>query len=72
VEEMVRDLQKPSGKKEGKQPEPMSYQIQKIQDSLASRFSSKVKIKVDGEGKGAIEIPFLSEDDLNRILEMLD
>jgi ParB family chromosome partitioning protein len=72
VEEMVREMQKPQPKKEGKQPEPISYQVQKIQDSLASRFSSKVKIKIDGQGKGAIEIPFLSEDDLTRILEMLD
>ncbi|HEY0896896.1 MAG TPA: chromosome partitioning protein ParB, partial [Sphingobacteriaceae bacterium] len=32
----------------------------------------KVKLKVQGKGTGAIEIPFLSEDDLNRILELLD
>jgi ParB family chromosome partitioning protein len=72
VEEMVRDLQKARPKKEGKQPEPVSFQFQKIQDDLASRFSSQVKLKVNGQGKGTIEIPFLSEDDLARILEMLD
>jgi ParB family chromosome partitioning protein len=72
VEELVRDLQRSPLKKEGKQPEPMSFQIQKIQDDLASKFSSKVKLKVSGQGKGTIEIPFLSEDDLSRILEMLD
>jgi ParB family chromosome partitioning protein len=72
VEELVRDLQRQPLKKEGKQPEPMSFQIQKIQDDLASKFSSKVKLKVGGQGKGTIEIPFLSEDDLSRILEMLD
>jgi ParB family chromosome partitioning protein len=72
VEELVRDLQKPQVKKEGKQPEPPSFQIQKIQDDLASKFSTKVKLKISSQGKGTIEIPFLSEDDLNRILEMLD
>ncbi len=72
VEEMVRELQKSSIKKEGKQPEPLSFQVQKIQDDLASKFSTKVKLKINNQGKGAIEIPFLSEDDLNRILEMLD
>jgi ParB family chromosome partitioning protein len=72
VEEMVRDLQKSRPKKEGKQPEPVSFQLQKIQDDLASKFSTQVKLKVGGQGKGTIEIPFLSEDDLNRILEMLD
>ncbi|MGZ3755850.1 MAG: ParB/RepB/Spo0J family partition protein [Mucilaginibacter sp.] len=72
VEEMVRDLQKAQGKKEGKQPEPISFQLQKIQDDLASKFSTRVKLKVNGQGNGVIEIPFLSDDDLNRILEMLD
>lgn len=71
VEEMVRDLQKSSHKKQ----EPalqLSHHIRKIQDSLASKFSSRVKLKMGSQGKGSIEIPFLSEADLNRILEMLD
>jgi ParB family chromosome partitioning protein len=72
VEELVRDLQRSPVKKEGKQPEPLSFQVQKIQDDLASKFSTQVKLKVSNQGKGTIEIPFLSEDDLNRILEMLD
>lgn len=72
VEELVRALQRPPVKKEGKQPEPLSFQVQKIQDDLASKFSTQVKLKVNSQGKGSIEIPFLSEDDLNRILEMLD
>jgi ParB family chromosome partitioning protein len=72
VEEMVRDLQKSRVKKEGKQPEPVSFQLQKIQDDLASKFSSQVKLKLGSRGNGVIEIPFLSDDDLGRILEMLD
>ena len=72
VEEIVREMQKSPVKKEGKQPEPMSFQVQKIQDDLASKFSTNVKLKLNSQGKGSIEIPFLSEDDLNRILEMLD
>jgi ParB family chromosome partitioning protein len=72
VEEMVREMQKAPIKKEGKQPEPLSFQVQKIQDDLASKFSTNVKLKLNSQGKGSIEIPFLSEDDLSRILEMLD
>jgi ParB family chromosome partitioning protein len=72
VEELVREMQKAPVKKEGKQPEPVPYQLQKIQDDLASRFSSRVTLKVGAKGNGVIEIPFLSEDDLGRILEMLD
>ncbi|MFI5161789.1 MAG: ParB/RepB/Spo0J family partition protein [Sphingobacteriales bacterium] len=72
VEELARELQRSPVKKEGKQPEPLSFQVQKIQDDLASKFSTKVKLKLNSQGKGSIEIPFLSEDDLSRILEMLD
>ncbi|MFD0763611.1 ParB/RepB/Spo0J family partition protein [Mucilaginibacter lutimaris] len=72
VEEMVREIQRAPQKKEGKQPEPLTYQLQKVQDDLASKFSTRVKLKVNAQGNGSIEIPFLSEDDLGRILEMLD
>jgi ParB family chromosome partitioning protein len=72
VEEMVRNMQKQPVKKAARQGMPLSYQVQKIQDDLASKFSTKVKLKVGSQGAGSIEIPFLSEDDLGRILEMLD
>lgn len=71
TEEMVRDMQKAPAKKE-KRPGPLSFQVQKIQDDLASKFSTRVKLKMGNQGKGVIEIPFLSENDLSRILEMLD
>jgi len=72
VEEMVRELQRTQPKKEGKKPEELTFQVQKIQDDLASKFGTMVKIKMANGGKGAIEIPFLSADDMGRILEMLD
>ncbi len=53
-------------------PEPISFQVQKIQDDLASKFSTRVKLKIGSQGKGTIEIPFLSENDLSRILEIMD
>ncbi|HWZ15636.1 MAG TPA: ParB/RepB/Spo0J family partition protein [Mucilaginibacter sp.] len=71
TEDMVREMQKAPVKKEGKQP-AISFQVQKIQDDLASKFSARVKLKIGNQGKGTIEIPFLSENDLSRILEMLD
>lgn len=75
VEEMVRNMAKQPGQRPAQLPkgdQPLSYQAQKIQDDLASKFSTKVKLKVGSQGAGSIEIPFLSEDDLGRILEMLD
>jgi ParB family chromosome partitioning protein len=72
AEELAREVQRSQIKKEGKQPEPISFQVQKIQDDLASKFSTRVKLKIGSQGKGTIEIPFLSEDDLSRILEIID
>jgi ParB family chromosome partitioning protein len=72
VEELARLIQKSGLKKPQAKNQQMPFQVQKIQDDLASKFSTNVKLKIGNGGKGSIEIPFLSEDDLNRILEMLD
>jgi ParB family chromosome partitioning protein len=72
TEELVRDMQKAPEKKETKQPALISFQLQKIQDDLASKFSTRVKLNISSQGKGSIEIPFLSENDLSRILELMD
>ena len=74
AEILVRNIQeqiKPKkGKGVGKQ---LDFQYQKIEDDLASRFSTRVRLNLkNSRGKGAIEIPFDSEDDLSRILELLD
>jgi len=72
TEELAREIQRAPVKKEGKQPEPISFQLQKIQDDLASKFSTRVKLNIGSQGKGTIEIPFLSESDLTRILEIME
>ncbi|MNK58234.1 putative chromosome-partitioning protein ParB [compost metagenome] len=73
VEELVRNLQHVPLKAADKpKVKAVSFQYQKLQDDLASKFATRVKLKVTQNGKGAIEIPFMSDDDLNRILELLD
>ncbi|GEM62436.1 chromosome partitioning protein ParB [Sphingobacterium faecium NBRC 15299] len=74
AEELVREIQNGNKKKTQKDKNaPKSFQFQKIEDDLASKFSSRVKLNLkSAKGKGAIEIPFESEDDLSRILELLD
>jgi len=71
VEELVRSIHhvqiKPKSPAGG-----VSFEYQKLQKDLASKFATKVKLKVNDNGKGAIEIPFISADDLNRILALLD
>ena len=49
-----------------------SAEIQKLQSELSSHFGSKIHIKADEKNKGEIKIPFVSTQDLNRILEILD
>ena len=71
VEELVRGIHHVQVKAPVKQ-EAVSFEYQKLQNDLASKFATKVKLKVKDNGKGAIEIPFVSNDDLNRILELLD
>jgi ParB family chromosome partitioning protein len=48
------------------------YEINKIQQKLASHFGTKVSLKADEKDKGEIKIPFNSTNDLNRILEILE
>ena len=73
VEELVREIQSLGAKKSQKKgDEFISFQYQKVQDDLASRLGTRVKLKMKGKNSGLIEIPFLSENDLNRILELLD
>ncbi len=73
VEELVRQIQKTG--KNGKavpKKDGISFQYMKIQDDLASKFATHVKLNLKDKGTGSIEIAFMSDDDLNRILEMLD
>jgi Predicted transcriptional regulators len=52
-------------------PSPsVNKEISQLQSRLSSHFGTKVNIKSDGR-KGDIRIPFLSIEDLNRILEIL-
>lgn len=76
AEELVRNMgAKPatSTKKQVATSEPeLPAQYREIQSQLSSRFSSKINIRVNPEGKGEIVIPFLNTDDFNRLLEILE
>ena len=47
-------------------------EIEKLQGRLSSHFGSRVKVNSKDGNKGEIKIPFVSVDDLNRILDILD
>lgn len=75
VEELVRVLSEKSSQREegtntNQQSSPASKEITQLQSRLSSHFGTRVAIKSDGR-KGEIKIPFLSVEDLNRILDIL-
>lgn len=61
--------EKPKSKKAPKPP--LSEVVTEFQKLLTDKFGNKVKITNDEKGKGSITIPFKSENDLNKILDML-
>lgn len=74
VEALVKALNegKP-GKDEKPSLDPVrKYEMNKIQQRLASHFGTKVALKSDAKNRGEIKIPFTSASDLNRILEILE
>jgi ParB family transcriptional regulator, chromosome partitioning protein len=72
VEELARGTSAAPNKK--KSPKIfLSSELKKIQDELSDQFEARILIqKIDKNGKGKIMIPFSSEDDLKRILDMLN
>ncbi|ABG59814.1 ParB/RepB/Spo0J family partition protein [Cytophaga hutchinsonii] len=78
VEELVRNLQnnKPaSADTKGTPAKPAAAanaEISSLQNKLTSHFGTKIQVKSDKQFKGEIKIPFVSAEDLNRILEILN
>jgi len=72
TEELVRNIYKQSGavKKVSKNSLPPAYQ--KIEDNLASYFSTRVKLKHSRNGNGQIIIDYYSQDELTKILQQID
>ncbi|MEJ7645435.1 MAG: ParB/RepB/Spo0J family partition protein [Chryseolinea sp.] len=72
VEELVREFSQKatSPDDEPTNSAPASREIAQLQSRLSSHFGTRVVVKSDGK-RGDIRIPFLSVEDLNRILDIL-
>ncbi len=73
TEEIVKKYQ------EGQKPKSISSKkktILEIEDSkklaFTEFFGAKINVKIAGNGKGKIEIPFHSQEDFNRILKLIN
>ena len=72
TEALVRNLYKQGGgvKKSSKSQLPAGFQ--RIEDKLASHFSTRVKLRHSRNGSGQIIIEYYSPEELNKILGLLD
>ncbi|MFP5039565.1 ParB/RepB/Spo0J family partition protein [Parasediminibacterium sp. JCM 36343] len=73
TEELVRNLyktEKPAAKLPAANSLPPAYK--KIEDNLASHFSTKVKMAVNKNGTGSITLEYFSLEELNKILDQMN
>ncbi len=73
VEQMVKDMA--NEKPQAPAVKPASLKLppayKRIEDNMASHFSTKVKLDRKKTGKGAIVIEFYNDEDLERIMEKM-
>lgn len=69
VEALVKQINSGTTEKHEKVVSPY---IKALSTQLEEKFGTKVKVNVGNKGKGKIEINYLSNDDLSRILNLLD
>ena len=75
VEELVRNLQNANKKPDPQQKlqfNKYEEEIRSVETRLSSQFGTKIQVKANNDGKGEIKIPFISVEELNRILELLN
>ena len=78
VEELVKESKeahkKVNSDSKGKEKKVnyLSFSQQKHKDDLTALLKTKVKMKLGNNGSGNLVIPFKSEDDLERIMKLLD
>ncbi len=77
VEEMVKALSagesiETGGKKIAPKGNKLPEEYTSLQSHLCSFFGAKVQLSCSNKGKGKISIPFNNEEDLIRIMEILD
>jgi ParB family chromosome partitioning protein len=72
VEELVRaSSPKKSSKKDENRP-AWYTEVKNIEERLARRYETKVEIKHKDNGSGQMVINYFSNDDFNRLIELLD
>jgi ParB family chromosome partitioning protein len=71
TETLVRNIYKQNGAVKKTSKSGLSPIYQKIEDNLASYFSTRVKLKNSKNGSGQIMIEYYSQEELNKILGLI-
>ncbi len=73
TEELVKHIAQNGTVEKKKKPQKfVSEEYDKLKDELSHLFKSKVSLQYNENGKGKISLPFDSDDDLMRIMSILD
>ena len=72
TETLVRNMYKSGGAVKKSSKSSLAPAFQKIEDKLASQFSTRVKLKHSRNGSGQITFDYYSLEELNKLLEQLD
>lgn len=70
TEKLVKEIKNPKKPKE-KKPVANSFIYQDLEEKMKSVFGTKVSIASKGKGKGKIEIEYYSDDELERLFDMM-
>ncbi|GIV43115.1 MAG: chromosome partitioning protein ParB [Bacteroidia bacterium] len=73
VEKLVQELSqsKIPKNKTASVPSPLALHLKDLEIKLSKKFSNKVSIIHREDGKGEVRIPYYSQEDLDRLLELL-
>jgi ParB family chromosome partitioning protein len=73
TEALVKNYQESLKPKPEGKPKPTSFEVEDAhKNTFTNYFGTKVDVKVTGGGKGKITIPFHSEEDFKRIINLIN
>lgn len=72
IEKLVKNMNKPAKEKKAPKDKSVDFIYQDIEEKLKLSLGTKVSVTAKENGAGKIEIEFYSNDDLDRLLEILN
>jgi ParB family chromosome partitioning protein len=71
AENVAKDKTKPNDLSKSSRPKPKNKSIRQLEDELISILGTKVQLSHKGKKGGSIQINYFSNDDLERILDLI-